>query len=114
MEATKASSGSTWAGLDQGAGTTEGDAEAGTTTPPSNVQVCSREYLPLRKSGPVAFQRRVALCSDMKMFWFLLYHLRFMPRVAALGEQIVGGHRTPRSGGVEFPVRQRFAVPTGA
>src|ERR1700690_2465796 len=114
MEATKASSGSTFAGFDQGAGTTEGDGEAGTTTPPSNVQVCSREYLPLRKSGPVLFHRMVALYSDMKEFGLLFYHLRLMPDVAALGEQIVGGHRTPGVGGVKFAVRQRLAVPTGA
>src|SRR5262245_40333210 len=31
--------------------------------PPSNVQVCSREYFPRRKSGPVLRQVMVALCS---------------------------------------------------
>jgi hypothetical protein len=41
--ATYASSGSTPAGFDHGAGTTCGDADAGTLWPPSNVQVCSRE-----------------------------------------------------------------------
>ena len=35
-------------------------------SPPSNVQICSREYLPLRKSGLVRFQVMVALCSDIK------------------------------------------------
>src|ERR1051325_11497066 len=67
IAATNASSGSTWAGLDHGAGTTEGDGDAGTVKPPSNVQVCSREYLPLRKSGPLRFQSMMALCSDMGM-----------------------------------------------
>ena len=33
--------------------------------PPSNVQVCSREYFPLRKSGLVRFQEMVARYSDM-------------------------------------------------
>src|SRR5580658_7327850 len=63
--ATNASSGSTLAGLLMGTGTTDGEAEAGTTTPPSKVQVCSREYRPLRKSGPLHFQRMIALCSDI-------------------------------------------------
>src|SRR5450432_4541851 len=65
MEATKASSGSTCAGLENGTGTTEGETDAGTVTPPSNVQVCSREYLPFRKSGLVRCHLMVALCSDM-------------------------------------------------
>src|SRR5262245_15233696 len=64
-EATKASSGSTCAGFDQGAGTTEGEGDAATVRPPSKVQVCSREYLPRRKSGLVRSQRMVALCSDI-------------------------------------------------
>ena len=64
MDATNASSGSTCAGLENGAGTTEGEADARTVTPPSNVQVCSREYLPLRKSGLVRCHLMVALCSD--------------------------------------------------
>jgi hypothetical protein len=65
MAAMKASSGSTFAGFDQGTGTIDGDGEAGTVSPPSNIQVCSREYLPSRKSGPAHFQLMVALCSDM-------------------------------------------------
>src|SRR5215470_11834169 len=64
-DATNASSGSTALAFENGAGTTDGEADAGTVTPPSNVQVCSREYLPLRKSGPVRFQVMRALCSDM-------------------------------------------------
>jgi hypothetical protein len=36
IAATKASSGSTAAGTDHGAGTTEGDADAATVVPPSN------------------------------------------------------------------------------
>jgi hypothetical protein len=43
MAATKASSGSTFASFDYGLGTAEGEGEAGTVTPPSNVHVCSRE-----------------------------------------------------------------------
>src|SRR2546421_5468248 len=66
IDATKASSGSTLAGLEYGTGTTEGEGEAGTVKPPSKLQVCSREYLPLRKSGVVRFQLMTALCSDMR------------------------------------------------
>ena len=47
-----------------------GFSEAGTVTPPSKVQVCSREYLPLAKSGPVRVQRMVAVCSDMSFAQF--------------------------------------------
>jgi hypothetical protein len=65
MEAMKASSGSTCAGLENGTGTTDGEADAGTMTPPSNVQVCSREYLPVRKSGLVRCHLIVALYSDI-------------------------------------------------
>ena len=63
--ATNASSGSTCAGLAQGAGTTAGEGEAGTVAPPSNVQVCSREYLPFGNSVLVHCQRMIALCSDI-------------------------------------------------
>src|SRR5471032_2861790 len=65
IAATNASSGSTCAGFEKGTGTTEGEDEAGTVMPPSNVQVCSREYLPLRKSGLVRCHLIVALCSDI-------------------------------------------------
>src|ERR1035438_1421993 len=65
IAATNDSSGSTQFGLDHGAGTTCGDAEAGTTTPPSKVQVCSREYLPRRKSGLVRCHLMIALYSDI-------------------------------------------------
>src|SRR5437762_12493081 len=64
-EATNASSGSTAFALEKGAGTTDGEEEAGTVMPPSKVQLCSREYLPLRKSGPFRFQVMRALCSDI-------------------------------------------------
>ncbi len=64
--ATSASSGSTPAGFDHGAGTTAGEEDAGTVKPPSNVQVCSREYLPLRKSASPRAQEIIALCSDME------------------------------------------------
>src|ERR1017187_4037767 len=67
MDATKASSGSTCAGFENGTGTTDGEADAGTVKPPSNVQVCSREYLPLRKSGPVRSHLIVALYSEMAL-----------------------------------------------
>src|SRR4051794_35776776 len=66
-DATNASSGSTAFAFENGAGTTDGEDEAGTVMPPSNVQVCSREYLPLRKSGPFRFQEMRALCSDMPL-----------------------------------------------
>ena len=61
-----ASSGSMLAGVAYGTGTTLGDADAGTTSPPSNVQVCSREYLPRRKSPSDIFHAMRARCSDMK------------------------------------------------
>src|SRR3954447_7622893 len=64
-EATNASSGSTLAGFDSGARTTAGDDDAGTVSPPSKLQVCSREYLPLMYSGVAALQVMVALCCDM-------------------------------------------------
>lgn len=41
-DATKASSGSTYAGFDIGGGTTFGAGEAGMVKPPSKLQVCSR------------------------------------------------------------------------
>jgi hypothetical protein len=66
--ATYASSGSTLSGLDQGAGTTEGDGEAGTTTPPSKLHVCSREYPPRINSVLVHFHLIVARCSDMPLY----------------------------------------------
>src|SRR4051794_33887760 len=73
-DATNASSGSTCAAFDHGVGTTDGDADAGTVAPPSNVQVCSREYRPFRRSGPVRLHRIVALCSDIKVLhqWSML------------------------------------------
>ena len=43
MAATYASSGSTAAALEKGGRTACGEGEAGTTTPPSKCQVCSRE-----------------------------------------------------------------------
>jgi hypothetical protein len=61
-EATKASSGSTPAALEYGAGTTDGEAEAATTAPPSKVQVCTRLYFPVKKFSLSDFQLTVALC----------------------------------------------------
>ena len=50
------------AASDQGAGTMCGLAEAGTTAPPSNAQLCARLYWPLAKSSPgEADQRMVAV-----------------------------------------------------
>src|ERR1041384_7807316 len=67
IAATYASSGSTLASFDHGFGTLCGDGDAGTVRPPSNVHVCSREYLPLRNSSLVRFQRMTAVCEDMVM-----------------------------------------------
>ena len=64
-EATNASSGSTLAGLEKGIRTAAGDDDAGTVMPPSNVQLCSREYVPFRNSPCECVQRIFALCSDM-------------------------------------------------
>src|SRR5664279_4469047 len=44
----------------------------------------------------------------------LFYHLRLVPFVAELREQIVGGNRAPGSGGVKFAVRQRLVFPAFA
>ena len=66
-DATNASSGSTLAGFEYGAGTLAGAADAGTVTPPSKVQVCSRENFPLRNSSLVRVQVTVALCSDIRL-----------------------------------------------
>src|SRR5260370_35733451 len=78
IEATKAFSGSTWAGFENGTGTTEGAGDAGTVTPPSKVHVCSREYRPLRKASPSVgrAQRTVASWSAMG--------LRLQPRDLAV------------------------------
>ena len=67
IDATNASSGSMFAGFDHGAGTTDGEADAGTVRPPSKVQVCSRVYLPRRKSGVPPFHSIFALCCDMRL-----------------------------------------------
>src|SRR2546428_74859 len=49
-DATKASSGSTLAGLENGTRTAAGEDDAATVIPPSNLHVCSREYVPFRHS----------------------------------------------------------------
>ena len=69
MAATKTPSGSTCAGFEKGAGTADGEADAGTVTPPSNVQLYSREYLPLRKSELVRCHLIAALNSEMVFSW---------------------------------------------
>ena len=61
IEATNASSGSTWAGFDHGFGTDDGAGDAGTTTPPSKAQLCSREYLPFTKSAGAAVPCQVTV-----------------------------------------------------
>jgi hypothetical protein len=61
-EATKASSGSTAAVLEYGAGTIDGEAEAGTTAPPSKDQLCRRVNFPCAKVSLSDFQLTVALC----------------------------------------------------
>jgi len=53
IAATNASSRSISAGFKNGTGTTDGEDDAETVTPPANVQLCSGEYLPFRKSGLV-------------------------------------------------------------
>jgi len=61
-EAMNASSGSTPAASDHGAGTMCGLAEAGTVAPPSNAHSCARLYWPLVKaSSGLAAQRMVAV-----------------------------------------------------
>jgi len=65
--ATNASSGSTYAGFENGTGTTDGEEEAGTVIPPSKDQVCSREYLPARNSALLRFQLIVALWLDIEV-----------------------------------------------
>src|ERR1043166_424668 len=90
MAATNASSGSTCAGLDHGAGTTEGDGEAGTVKPPSKVHVCSREYLPFRKSGPARFHSMVAMCLDIGFVGPLFLGGRSeMSRMRSVGGRVV-------------------------
>ena len=55
-EATKASSGSTAASTDIGTRTTCGEAEAGTSSPPSKCQVCARLKRLSVKVAPSRFQ----------------------------------------------------------
>ena len=80
MAATNASSGSTCASFEYGFGTTDGDGDAGTVTPPSKVQVCSREYVPFRKSPPgmrppnrraMFRQSRLLACYNSSTSWRL-------------------------------------------
>src|SRR5215510_301468 len=63
MAAMNASSGSTPAGSHIGSGTTCGDAEAGTDSPPSNVQTCARLYRLSVKTSPFLCQLTVAVYS---------------------------------------------------
>src|SRR5690349_21428836 len=65
MDATNASSGSRLAGFEYGVGTTAGDDEAAKVSPPSKVQVCSREYFPFKNSALVRFQLTMAMYLDM-------------------------------------------------
>src|SRR5580693_5872384 len=67
-EATSASSGSTPAGSEKGTRTTLGEDEAGTTAPPSNVQLCARLYLPsMKRSSGLRRHRMVATYVDMRV-----------------------------------------------
>src|SRR5271154_6678175 len=95
MDATKASSGSTCAGLENGTGTTDGEADAGTVTQPSNVQVCSREYLPLRKSGLVRCHLIVALYSDIfraRFYFITCGSCHSWPLCASRSSAAIGPH----------------------
>lgn len=67
IEATNASSGSTFAGFDHGFGTEVGAGDAGTVTPPSNAQLCSREYLPFAKSSGAAVPVQVIVATYSAM-----------------------------------------------
>lgn len=67
IDATNASSGSTLAGFDQGAGTDAGAGDAGTVMPPSNAQLCSREYLPFTKASGVAVPLQVIVATYSAM-----------------------------------------------
>src|SRR5438105_2878783 len=87
MEATKASSGSTPAGLDHGAGTTDGEEEAGRTCPPSKVHVCSREYFPFRTS---AWDAAVELQS-MVAWWVAM----MVPSIARVAREARPVERRP-------------------
>src|SRR5258706_11575399 len=91
IEATKASSGSMWAGFENGTGTTEGAGDARTVTPPSKVHVCSRENRPLRKASPSTGRtpRTVALWSAMG--------LRLPSRDLAVGVSAQHRHGRDRS-----------------
>ena len=67
--------------------------------------------LPNKRSNKIA----QAMPADLSTrFIDLLYHLRLVPFVAALREQIVGGNRAQSAGGVKFAVRQRFVFPAVA
>lgn len=65
MAATSASSGSTLAGFEYGALTMDGEGDAGTSSPPSKLHECSREYWPFRKSPSDSRQVVRARCSVM-------------------------------------------------
>src|SRR5581483_1477720 len=111
-DATNASSGSTPAGFEYGTGTTDGEDDAVTVKPPSKVHVCSREYLPFKKSGLVRCHWIVALCSDIEAKpgpSRSLDYLRLVPHVAALREQVIRRDWAPRARGIKFAVRQHLA-----
>src|SRR5689334_4978682 len=97
-DATNASSGSTAFAFENGAGTTDGEDDAGTVRPPSNVQVCSREYLPLRKSGPFRFQVMRALCSDILVGRMIGNESQALKWVWLGVSQVLSSRPLPRSG----------------
>src|SRR5688572_3923686 len=63
--ATNASSGSTAFSTEYGSGTTCGDADAGTSMPPSKCQRCARLYLLSVNGAPSRFHVMVAVYSAM-------------------------------------------------
>src|SRR5687768_14364524 len=65
MAATNASSGSTPAGSESGGGTTSGEAEAGTSAPPSKVHRCARLKRLSVKAAPLRCHSRLALYSPI-------------------------------------------------
>src|SRR5271170_795728 len=66
--------------------------------PPSKAQMCSREYLPLRKSDSEAlsFQLTVAICSDMGLL-FVFHQERLDLRVKEF--RVVKLNKMPGGGG---------------
>jgi hypothetical protein len=77
-------------------------------SPPSNVQLCSREYLPLRKSGLVRFQVMVALCSDIK--YQAASSASNKPATAHARSSAVGKFRFSIAVQFILPIRKRLPI----